>query len=154
VLAFGFASAVFAQQAAGQATGDDAKSSGSSQDAPPAAAAPAATLQNPLPGTSSDAGQNATPDAAKDPQSCLAETGDYVSHGNAVTYVIGIENKCDKRLKCTIDTYVVGAKGPASGHTSMILGAASSGTAAKKSYAMKVKAAGGTAQVSRDCRTF
>jgi hypothetical protein len=132
MLSAGFASAAFAQ------------------GAPPAAAAP----QNPLPGTSSGAGQDAAPDAAKDPQSCLAETGDYVSHGNAVTYVIGLENKCDKRLKCTIDAYVVGAKGPASGPAILILGAASSGAGAKKSYAMKVRSAGGTAQVSRDCKAF
>ena len=112
-----------------------------------------ATPQNPLPGAST-ARQAPAADAAKDPQSCLAETGDYVTHGNSVTYVIGLENKCDKRMKCTIDAYVVGAKGPASGHTTMILGAASSGAAAKKSYPMKVKAAGGTAQVSRDCKMF
>jgi len=112
------------------------------EDAPAPAAPPSA------------AQQSTAPDAAKDPESCLAETGDYVSHGSSVTYLIGIENKCDKRLKCTIDAYVVGAKGPASAHTTMILGAASSGADAKKSYPMKVKAAGGTAQVSRDCRIF
>ena len=49
---------------------------------------------------------------------------------------------------------VVGAKGPSSGHTILILGATSSGAAAKQSYAMKVKMAGGTAQVSRQCRVF
>ncbi len=116
------------------------------------AAAPA-TPQNLLPGASS-AAQSTAPDAAKDPESCLAETGDYVSRGSTVNYLIGIENKCDKRLKCKIDAYVVGAKGPASGHTTMILGAASSGADAKKSYAMKVKAVGGTAQVSGDCKVF
>jgi hypothetical protein len=85
-------------------------------------------------------------------QSCLQETGDYVTHGKAITYVIGLSNTCGKRIKCTIDAYVVGAKGPAAGHTTVTLGAQSSGTAAAKTYAMKVKAAGGTAQVSRDCR--
>jgi hypothetical protein len=85
-------------------------------------------------------------------QSCLQETGDYVPHGKAITYVIGLTNTCDKRIKCKIAAYVVGAKGPASGHATLILGAQSSGAAAKKSYAMKVKAAGGTAQVSRDCQ--
>jgi hypothetical protein len=123
------------------------------EDAPVPAAA--AEPQNPLPGTAvPSAAQQVLPDAAKDPQSCLAETGDYVTQGNRVAYVIGIENKCDKRMKCTIDAYVVGAKGPASAHTTMILGAASSGAAAKKSYTMNVKAAGGTAQVSRDCKVF
>jgi hypothetical protein len=90
--------------------------------------------------------------AATDVQSCLQETGDYVTHGKAITYVIGLANTCDKRIKCTIDAYVVGAKGPASGHATMILGTQSSGAAASKTYAMKVKAAGGTAQVSRGCQ--
>jgi hypothetical protein len=114
------------------------------QTAPPPNALPAAQ-QNPSPAP-------AAAPAAPDVQSCLQETGDYVTHGTAITYVIGIANTCDKRIKCKIDAYVVGAKGPASGHTTMTLGAQSSGAAAKKSYAMKVKAAGGTAQVSRDCQ--
>jgi hypothetical protein len=86
--------------------------------------------------------------------SCIEQTGDYVSHGDAVTYVIGFTNKCYKRLKCKIYAYVVGARGPASGETTLVLGAKSSGDAAKKTYAMKVKSAGGVAQVSRECRVF
>jgi hypothetical protein len=135
VLCAGIASAALAQT--GPAPADQVQPSASPPNTPPAA------QQNPLPA--------AAPDAS-DIQSCLAETGDYVTHGKAITYVIGIANSCGKRIKCTIDAYVVGAKGPASGHTVMILGAASSGAAAKKTYAMKVKAAGGTAQVSRDCQ--
>jgi hypothetical protein len=112
---------------------------------------------NPLPGTAAPPAvqKNSAPDPGTTEQAaCIEETGDYETHGAAVTFVIGLSNKCDKRLKCTIDAYVVGAKGPASGHTIMILGAASSGAAAKQSYAMKVKMAGGTAQVSRQCRVF
>ena len=141
----GFASAV---RIAGFALALSFVSTALAEDAPASA-----TPQNPLPGASTTP-QTPAADAAKDPQSCLAETGDYVTHGNRVTYLIGLENKCDKRMKCTIDAYVVGAKGPASAHTTMILGTASSGAAAKKSYPMKVKAAGGTAQVSRDCKIF
>jgi hypothetical protein len=140
ILLAGFGSAALAQNAGPPA-------------APAApAAAPAPLPQNPRPGTA--APPAAAPGAATDLQSCLNETGDYVTHGNAVTYVIGIANTCDKRLKCTIDAYVVGARGPASGRTTMILGAQSSGAAAKKTYAMRVKSAGGTAQVSRDCKVF
>jgi hypothetical protein len=137
ILSAGFCSAALAQNAA-----------------PPAAPAapPAALPQNPLPGTAGPPA--AAPGATTDLQSCLNETGDYVTHGNTVTYVIGITNTCDKRLKCTIYAYVVGARGPASGHTTMILGAQSSGAAAKKTYTMRVKSAGGTAQVSRDCKVF
>jgi hypothetical protein len=120
--------------------------------APAAPAAPVDAPQNPLPGSALP--QTAASDPVEDPQSCLQETGDYVTHGNAVTYLIGLTNNCDKRLKCAVDAYVVGAKGPASGHTTMLLDAKSSGASAKKTYAMKVKSAGGTAQVSRDCKMF
>jgi hypothetical protein len=112
---------------------------------------------NPLPGTATPAAkqQDPVPDAGTTGQApCIEETGDYETHGKTVTYVIGLENKCDKRLKCEIFANVTGAKGTSLGHTTLILGARSSGAAAKKSYAMKVKAAGGTAQVSRGCRMF
>jgi len=99
--------------------------------------------------------QDPVPDARTTGQApCIEETGDYETHGKTVSYVIGIENKCDKRLKCEIFANVTGAKGSSLGPTTLILGAKSSGAAAKKSYTMKVKAAGGTAQVSRECRVF
>jgi len=105
------------------------------------AAKPPASPQSPLP---------AAPSAA-DPQACLQETGDYVTRGKIVLYVIGIANTCDKRLRCEIYANVTGVRGSSLGHTIMTLGAASSGAAARQTYAMRVKAAGGTAQVSRDC---
>jgi hypothetical protein len=115
----------------------------------PAATTPAGDQQNPLPATAAP-----PPAAAGDLQACLAETGDYQTHGSAVTYAIGLTNSCDKRIRCVIDAYVVGAKGPTSGHAVMVLGAKSSGAAATKIYTMKVKAFGGTAQVSRDCKAL
>jgi hypothetical protein len=135
--AAGFAGAASAQDAAAPSL------------APPAAAPPAGDQQNPPPAAAAP-----PPSAAGDLQACLAETGDYQTHGSAVTYAIGLTNSCDKRIKCVIDAYVVGAKGPASGHAVMILGAKSSGVAAAKTYIMKVKAFGGTAQVSRDCKAL
>jgi hypothetical protein len=60
--------------------------------------------------------QQAAPDTAAARQTnCIDETGDFASHGNVVTYVIGFQNKCEKRLRCTLDAYVVGPKGPTSG---------------------------------------
>jgi hypothetical protein len=139
MIATGFAGTAPAQDAAAPAA------------PPPAAAAAAGDQPNPLPGTA------ATPPSATatgDLQACLAETGDYQTHGSAVTYLIGLTNSCDKRIRCVVDAYVVGAKGPSSGHTVMMLGAKSSGAAATKTYTMKVKAFGGTAQVSRDCKAL
>ena len=147
MLVLGLAAPAFAEDAAPSADNQQ-------QTAP---ATPPQLPSNPLPGTVAPpaAQQNPVPDPGTTGQAaCIEETGDYQSHGSAVTFVIGLANKCDKRLKCTIDAYVVGAKGPSSGHTILILGATSSGAAAKQSYAMKVKMAGGTAQVSRQCHVF
>ena len=147
VVSAGFAVAALAE--------DAAPPPDSQQSAAPDSNAPAPLPSNPLPGTRPVQQKNPVPDPGTTGQAaCIDETGDYQSHGNGVTFIIGLANKCDKRLKCVIDAYVVGAKGPTSGHTTMILGAASTGAAAKKTYAMKVKAAGGTAQVSRACRVF
>jgi hypothetical protein len=145
VLGAGLAAAALAEDAAPPA------------DSPQQAAPDTSTQlpSNPLPGTPPAVDKNPVPDPGTTGQAaCIDETGDYQTHGSAVTFIIGLSNKCDKRLKCTIDAYVVGAKGPSSGHTILILGATSSGAAAKQSYAMKVKMAGGTAQVSRQCRVF
>ena len=149
ILGAGFATSALAEDAAPPAD--------SQQRAAPNPDTSTQLPSNPLPGTAAPSAAPTTP--VPDPgttgqAACIDETGDYQTHGNAVTFVIGLANKCDKRLKCTIDAYVVGAKGPSSGHTTLILDATSSGAAAKQSYAMKVKMAGGTAQVSRQCRVF
>jgi hypothetical protein len=128
--------------------------------APAAPAAPAAADQpaaapvtppNPAPNAASP--QPAAP-AAADLQSCLEETGDFVTHGRAVSYLIGLTNSCDKRLRCEIFANVSGARGTTLGHTIMMLGAKSTGAGANKTYTMRVKAAGGVAQVSRQCKVM
>lgn len=116
---------------------------------------PPAVPANPLPGTPPPAAPQAAPSGtAPDLQSCLQETGDYGTRGKSVVYVIGIANSCDKRLRCEIFANVTGAKGSSLGHTVMVLGAAASGAAAKKTFTMRVKAAGGTVMVSRDCKVL
>ena len=89
-----------------------------------------------------------------DLQSCLKETDDYVTRGKTVLYVIGLTNSCDKRLRCEIFANVTGARGTSLGHTIMTLGAAGSGPAAKQTYSMHVKSAGGMAQISRECKVL
>jgi hypothetical protein len=142
ILCAGFAFAAAAQ---------DSPADSPPKDPPPANPLP----DNPLPGSAPAAKDIPAADAAAAGlQVCLKETGDYVSHGSSVSYVIGLTNTCDKRLKCKIYAYVVGARGPSSGEATLVLGAKSSGAAARKTYTMKVKAAGGIAQVSRECREF
>ena len=134
---------------AGFSAATSAQETGEPQQAAPVN--PPALPENHLPGTSSPAAalQAAAP---ADVQECLQETGDYVTRGRAVFYVIGITNSCAARLRCEIFANVTGVKGTSLDHTVMILGPAGSGAAAKKSYDMRVKAAGGIAQVSRDCK--
>jgi len=128
------------------------------QQSAPAAATPPPLPQNPLPGSAPApvAQPNPVPDAGTSAQAaCIEETGDYQTQGDKIIYVIGLTNKCDKRLRCEIFAYVVGARGPTYGHTITILAAAANGAAPTlRTFAMKVKAAGGTAQVSRQCRVF
>src|ERR1700739_277312 len=99
-------------------------------------------------------GQTPAPAAPADLQSCLQQTGDYMTHGKIVTYVIGITNTCARRLRCEIYANISGARGSSLGHTIMRLGPAGSGAAANQTYTMRVKAAGGIAQVSRDCKAL
>ena len=111
--------------------------------------------QNPLPGTPSPASapQAAAQAVPADLQACLQETGDYVTRGRAVFYVIAITNSCTVRLRCEIFANVSGVRGTSLGHNVMTLGPAGS-AAAKKSYDMRVKAAGGIAQISRECKVL
>jgi hypothetical protein len=119
-------------------------------------AAPPALPENPLPGTQpspATAPQASAPALPSDLQACLQETGDYVTRGRTVFYVIAITNSCNRRLRCEIFANVTGVKGTSLGHTVVVLAPAGSATA-KKSYDMRVKAAGGIAQVSRECKVL
>ncbi len=95
----------------------------------------------------------AAPTPPVDLQNCLQETGDYITRGKRIFYVIGITNTCKARLRCEVFANVTGARGSSTGHTIMILGPAGGG-AATQSYDMRVKAAGGVAQVSRECKAM
>jgi hypothetical protein len=112
--------------------------------------------ENPLPGAqpSPPAPQAAAPGLPADLQDCLRETGDYVTRGRTVFYVIAVANTCKMRLRCEIFANVTGVRGTSLGHSVMILGPGGSGDAAKKTYDMRVKAAGGIAQVSRECKVI
>ena len=111
--------------------------------------------ENPLPAASApEPKQLPAAPSHDDLQACLQQTGDYVTRGSTVLYVIGIANGCDKRLRCEIFANVSGSRGSSLGHTIMTLGAAGSGAAAAQTYSMHVKAAGGIAQVSRECKVL
>ena len=105
-------------------------------------------------GAAAALGETTAPAGPDDLQSCLRQTGDYLTRGKTVDYVIGITNTCARRLRCEIYASISGARGTSLGHTVMTLGPAGSGAAAQQTYTMRVKAAGGIAQVSRDCKVL
>jgi hypothetical protein len=100
--------------------------------------------------------QNAPPpkaDAGTTAQSqCLSDSGGFKNVDDHPAYTIELANKCEQRLKCQIDVYVISAKGPVQGHATLVLAPKSRGAAAKKSYVLKVKMLGGITQSTRECR--
>lgn len=83
---------------------------------------------------------------------CVTNQSDFKQAGNKPVFEVALENSCDVRLKCTIDVFVLGAKGPAQGHTTLVLGPAAKGQTTRKVYVLKVKSAGGMANMSHECK--
>lgn len=95
------------------------------------------------------------PDKGTTAQSnCIDQNSGYRQNGKRVFYVQTFENKCEARLKCAIFTYQINARGPSQGRTTLVLGAKSEGAAAKKSYEMRIKGAGGFSTSARECRVI
>jgi hypothetical protein len=85
---------------------------------------------------------------------CIEQNSKYTQTGKTIFFVQTFSNKCEARLKCAVFAYLLNARGPSQGRTTLILGPKSEGAAAKKSYALKVKGAGGFSSSERECRVF
>ena len=85
---------------------------------------------------------------------CIGENTQYTKSGKSFFYVMKLENKCEARMKCAVFVYVLNAKGPAHGRSTLILGPKSDGAATTKSYALKVKGIGGFGTSSREWRAL
>ena len=85
---------------------------------------------------------------------CIDQRTEYKQTGKSLFYIQTFANKCEARMKCTIFVYQLNARGPSQGRGTLILGAKSAGAAAKKSYALKIKGAGGFSTSERECRVF
>lgn len=99
-----------------------------------------------------EAGQQ--PPKEPDLKECVVDSGGFRLSGKTPTYVMELENKCERRLPCKVAIYVTTAFGPAQGQGTLILAPHAAGEAARKSYAIKVKAMGGVAQGSRSCEVL
>jgi hypothetical protein len=98
--------------------------------------------------------QSQTPppaEPAKEEPKCVTNDADFKQNGKSNAFVIALTNTCEKRMKCTVNAYVVTAGGPTTGRKVLILAPKSQGAAAQQSYVMKVKDAGGTASISSKC---
>lgn len=83
---------------------------------------------------------------------CVTNQTAFKQAGEQPVFEIVLENSCDARVKCTVDVYVLGAKGPTQGHTTLVLGAAAKGQTTRKVYTLKVKSSGGMANMSQACK--
>ena|SRR5579862_5564546 len=91
-------------------------------------------------------------DDAMPKSECIGMNTDFKSEGKRITYVVEMENKCEKNLRCQIYVNIMNAKGSTRGHGTLVLASKDKGVAAKKSYSLPVKEAGGMIQVSRECK--
>ena len=115
----------------------------------------ALALKPQIPGQQPPAAQTEQKPAEQKPEEkpkCVTNQTDFKQAGGKPTFEVALENSCDMRLKCTIDVYVLGAKGPVQGHTTLTLGPAAKGQSTRKVYVLKVKSAGGMANMSHECK--
>ena len=83
---------------------------------------------------------------------CIADVStDYREEGRKFTFTMNFQNECDRPIACVVDAYLVSSRGPSQGHTTLKFPPKAQAPA-KLSYTMQVKAIGGSAQYSRDCR--
>jgi hypothetical protein len=116
---------------------------------------PALAVKTQVPdGQRPPAEQQAEPKPAEQPEKkpdCVTNQSGFKQNGEQPVYEVALENSCDMRLKCTIDLYVLGARGPTQGRGTLVLGPAAQGQTTRKVYALKVKSAGGMASMSQKC---
>lgn len=85
---------------------------------------------------------------------CVTSNTFWKEQGKAASFEIELQNSCDVRLKCTVDAFIIGARGQAQGRGTVILAAAAKGQTSRGVYAVKVKSAGGMANISHSCKTL
>jgi hypothetical protein len=85
---------------------------------------------------------------------CIEENDGFKMRGKQPIFMIELANKCEQRIKCKVFVYMTSAKGASQARGTIVLGARSSGTAAKKSFTMRTKMNGGSAQSARECRAL
>jgi hypothetical protein len=92
------------------------------------------------------------PSAPPTPKECVADSGGFKMHGKTPAYVIELENKCEKRIRCKVYANVSTSRDSKRAQTTLTLAPKSKGAKAKQSYAVRIHEMGGVVQVSRNCQ--
>jgi hypothetical protein len=81
----------------------------------------------------------------------VAAAAQEKAHGINVYYV-EVTSACEKRQRCIINAYVVGSRGGKTGQGTLVLGKASPGQEARKTWTMRTAENGGMASMSWSCK--
>ncbi len=85
---------------------------------------------------------------------CITDTANFKAEDKRAYFIVALENACEQRVTCEVFANIRTARGSKRGHGTLVLAAKSAGAEAKKSYRLRVKVAGGMAQVERKCKVF
>lgn len=99
--------------------------------------------------------ETAAAEPAKRPiAGCITDSSNFKAEDKRAYFVVALENSCEQRVSCEVFANIRTARGSKRGHGTLVLAAKSAGATAKKSYRMRVRVAGGMAQVERQCKAY
>jgi hypothetical protein len=85
---------------------------------------------------------------------CITDSSNFKAEDKRAYFIVALENACEQRVTCEVFANIRTARGSKRGHGTLVLAAKSAGAEAKKSYRLRVKVAGGMAQVERECKAY
>jgi hypothetical protein len=89
---------------------------------------------------------------AEKPARCTSEQSGFRAQSGINVYYVEVTSACARRQLCIINAYVVGSRGGKTGQGTLVLGKASPGQAAKKTWSMRTAENGGMASMSWSCK--
>jgi hypothetical protein len=85
-------------------------------------------------------------------KSCVTQDVKFTEEGKQALFVVTLDNTCEMRLSCNVSAYVVNSQGPQQLRQTLTLAPKSQGPAAQQRATLKLKHAGGMANVSHQCK--
>ena len=87
-------------------------------------------------------------------EGCITDSSNFKAEDKHAYFIVALENACEQRVKCEVFANIRTARGSKRGHGTLVLAAKSAGAEAKKAYRLRVRVAGGMAQVERACKAY